>query len=88
MADVYVVLPGGYGTLDEFFTTLADILFNRLTGKTIILYNPDGLYDSLLAQFDTLVAAGLIRQGSFECIRVAASVEELISSLERYTSEN
>ena len=88
MADVYVVLPGGYGTLDEFFTTLADILFNPLTGKTIILYNPDGLYDSLLAQFDTLVAAGLIRQGSFECIRVAASVEELISSLERYTSEN
>ncbi len=51
MADVFVVLPGSYGTLDE----MLDIIASGVVGehkKPLILVNQDGFYDSFLFQID------------------------------------
>lgn len=77
MADVFVVLPGGYGTLDEMFSTLAYINFNGITTKRIILYNPDGLFDSLVAQLQQLVDKGLMKRGALEPLAVADDIEDV-----------
>ena len=81
MADVFVVLPGGYGTLDEMVSTLSYLSFNRITDKWIILYNPDGLYDSTLQQFRAMIERGLMKAQCLDCLEVVATVDELIEKL-------
>ena len=81
MADVFVVLPGGYGTLDEMVSTLSYLSFNRITDKSIILYNPDGLYDSTLQQFRAMIERGLMKAQCLDCLEVVATADEIIEKL-------
>lgn len=51
LADVFIVLPGSYGTLDE----MLDIIASGVVGehkKPLILLNQDGFYNSFLSQID------------------------------------
>lgn len=53
--DVFVVLPGSYGTLDE----MMDIVAGGIVGehkKPLILLNQDGFYDLLLHQIEVMRA--------------------------------
>lgn len=81
MADVFVVLPGGYGTLDEMISTLSYLSFNQITDKSIILYNPDGLYDATLQQFNTMIERGLMKAQCLDCLEVVATADEIIEKL-------
>ena len=56
-ADAIVVLPGGAGSLDEFFEVLtwAQIGLHR---KPILLLNSDGYWQPLLALLDHIIAEG------------------------------
>jgi lysine decarboxylase len=59
-SDVLITLPGGIGTLDEVFTVAA----SRTIGyhaKTVILYNMNGFFDSLIGLLDDLQQRGMIR---------------------------
>lgn len=50
-SDVFVVLPGSYGTLDE----MLDIVASGIVGehkKKVIIVNQNGFYDLLLGQID------------------------------------
>ncbi len=50
-ADIFIVLPGSYGTLDE----MLDIVASGIVGehkKPLIIVNQDGFYDSFLKQID------------------------------------
>lgn len=85
MSDVFVILPGGYGTLDEFLSALAFIRFNGLRDKSIILYNPGGLYDPLLRQFDGLIACGLMDRACLDSVCIVSSSDELIDRLDCIT---
>lgn len=56
-ADAVVVLPGGAGSLDEFF----EVLTWRQLGlheKPILLLNCEGYWDALLAMIDRIIAEG------------------------------
>lgn len=51
LSDVFVVLPGSYGTLDE----MLDIVASGIVGehrKPLIIVNQNGFYDMLLKQID------------------------------------
>jgi uncharacterized protein (TIGR00730 family) len=66
LSDIFVVLPGGYGTLDEMF----DIIGSATVGehrKAIILVNENGFYDLLIAQIDKMKLENYIpEQGNFK----------------------
>ena len=51
LADGYVALPGGYGTLDELFETLTWAQIGEHS-KPVGLLNVDGYYDLLLKMLD------------------------------------
>ena len=53
LSDVFVVLPGSYGTLDE----MLDIIASGVVGehkKPLIIINQDGFYDLFLNQVDLM----------------------------------
>jgi uncharacterized protein (TIGR00730 family) len=69
LSDVFVVLPGSYGTLDE----MLDIVASGIVGehkKNLIIVNQDGFYNRFLSQID------FMRSESF--IPVAESYKPLI----------
>ena len=53
LSDIFVVLPGSYGTLDE----MMDIVTSAVVGehkKPLILVNQDGFYNQLLGQIELM----------------------------------
>jgi uncharacterized protein (TIGR00730 family) len=62
LADAYLVLPGGLGTLDELFEVVALARLEQ-PSKPIGLVNVQGFYDPLLQLFDHLEHQGLLDGG-------------------------
>ncbi|GAB2451926.1 cytokinin riboside 5'-monophosphate phosphoribohydrolase [Hymenobacter qilianensis] len=61
LAEGFVAMPGGYGTLEELFEVLtwAQLGLHR---KPVAVLNVGGYYDQLLALLDTMAREGLLRQ--------------------------
>lgn len=75
-SDVFIALPGGIGTLDEIFTIAASASIGY-HGKSVILYNMKGFWDSLIAMLDDLHGKGVTRKNWRTYIKVANSLEEV-----------
>ncbi len=54
LSDGFIILPGGFGTLEEFFEVLTWLQLG-LHGKPVGILNVDGYYDHLLLQMDLMV---------------------------------
>lgn len=80
-SDAIVVLPGGAGSLDEFFEVLtwAQIGLHR---KPILLLDQDGYWQPLLALIDHTVAEGFAPAAIHDLFDSAPDVEGLLSQLE------
>lgn len=79
-ADAIVVLPGGAGSLDEFF----EVLTWRQIGlheKPIFLLNTEGYWDPLIALLDNVVAQGFAEPSLRASVSVAQSVGALTDGL-------
>jgi hypothetical protein len=78
LCDAILVLPGGYGTLDELLeaVTWAQI---GLHAKPIVLINTVDYWDGLLAFLDTAVDNGFIEARNRELMRVAADAAEALA---------
>jgi uncharacterized protein (TIGR00730 family) len=75
-SDAIVVLPGGAGSLDEFF----EVLTWRQLGlhdKPIYLLNTKGYWDPLLALLDHVVEQGFAGQETRDSVTVVADTESL-----------
>ena len=59
LCEAAIILPGGFGTMDELFEM---ITWNQLSihDKTIILLNSDGYYNNLLAHLDQMQKEGFL----------------------------
>ncbi|HXR39984.1 MAG TPA: TIGR00730 family Rossman fold protein [Terracidiphilus sp.] len=77
LADAFLILPGGYGTLEELLevVTWAQL---RLHAKPCILINTAGYWNGLLQFLDTAVVAGFLKQKNRNLLRVAHSAAEAV----------
>ncbi|MCX7029414.1 MAG: TIGR00730 family Rossman fold protein, partial [Spirochaetes bacterium] len=81
MANAYVALPGGFGTLDELaqVITLAQL---GLAEKPIALVNTAGFYDRLAGFFDQLFEKKFAKTASEGLYRFVATPAEALAYLE------
>lgn len=59
-SDAFVVLPGSYGTLDEFYTVISEEKLMGGETRPIALFNVDGFYDPLLELDRRMISDGLL----------------------------
>jgi uncharacterized protein (TIGR00730 family) len=80
LADAFLALPGGYGTLDEFFEILTWRQL-RLHDKPIGLWNITGFFDPLLAWIERAIADDFIRPKNRDLLVVGNKLDPLLDDL-------
>jgi hypothetical protein len=78
LADAFLVLPGGYGTLEELMEVITWMQLG-LHAKPCILINTSGYWNGLLTFLDTAVAAGFLKPENRALLSVAADAVEAIA---------
>jgi uncharacterized protein (TIGR00730 family) len=80
LCDAAVILPGGVGTLDEFFEM---VTWNQLSihDKEIYIINSDNFFDFLLKHIQQMEKQGFLYESVLERITVLDEPEQLLQYL-------
>jgi uncharacterized protein (TIGR00730 family) len=80
-ADGFLVLPGGIGTLEEFFEvwTAASL---GMHSKPVVVLDPAGFYDPLWAWLAELGRRGFVRQAALDTLLLTRTVEAALGAAE------
>lgn len=81
-ADAFVALPGGFGTLDEFFEILTWAQLG-IHDKPCVLVNTAGYYDQLLAFLEVAVDQGFLKPGNYALIQVVEGATDALQCVQK-----
>ncbi len=78
VCDAAVILPGGFGTLDELFET---VTWNQLTihDKEIYILNSGGFYNHLMEHIELMKQEGFLYDDAIKRITIVQTPEELMN---------
>ncbi len=82
LSDAFIALPGGFGTLDEFFEIVTWAQLN-IHSKPCVLINTDGYYDFLLRFLDHAVREGFVRPANLRLVQVVRNSAEALQWFEQ-----
>lgn len=89
--DALVVLPGGLGTLEEFFEVYTGRILGEHT-KPVILVSPAdprhpeearGFFGPMLSMIDHMIGSGFARRGVLDLVEVVSTPADAIAALDR-----
>ena len=81
LCDGVIMLPGGFGTLEEFFEVLTWLQLG-LHNHPIGLLNVNGFYDHLLLQMDVMVAQRFLKPANRQLVITSGDPIELVNLME------
>ncbi len=83
LCDGVIVLPGGYGTLEEFFEmiTWAQLGLHK---KPIGILNIDGFYDDLIKLVQNMVDKGFLKQVNRDMLLISDTINDLLEKMKNY----
>lgn len=76
-SDVFVVLPGGFGTMDEMFEILTWKQV-KLHNKPVVIFNHLGYWDHLIVLMENIISTGFARPETRDLYTVVNTMEELL----------
>lgn len=76
-ADIFIITPGGVGTMDEFFQVLT-LRHLKQMDTPIVILNINGFYDSLLKLMDSLIELKVVSKEVTEYYDVITSVDDAV----------
>ena len=82
-SDAFVIIPGGFGTMEEVFE-IATWGQLGLHSKPIAILNMGGYYNALISQCKTMVESGFLKTVNLEAIIIEDTIEELFYKIEHY----
>lgn len=83
-AKAFVILPGGYGTMDEFFEALTLIQTKKIKHFPIYLVGRDYWLGLLEWLRTTVLALGNIQKEDFDLIRLTDDPDEIANGIEEH----
>ena len=85
LCDGVIAMPGGFGTLEEFFEMLTWAQLG-LHKKPIAILNIDGFYDSLIIFMQTMVDKGFLKEVNQQMLLVSDNIDELLNKMKEYVA--
>jgi uncharacterized protein (TIGR00730 family) len=85
LSDGFVILPGGFGTLEEFFEVLTWLQLG-LHNKPIGVLNVNGFYDPLFAQMEMMVQSKFLKPANRDLVFNEADAEILINKMDNFSA--
>ena len=86
LCDGIIMLPGGFGTLEEFFEVLTWLQLG-LHKKPIGVLNVNGFYDFLLKQMDVMVEQCFLKPTNRDLVLTSTDPIELVNLLQHFKAE-
>ncbi len=85
LSDGIIALPGGFGTMEEFFEMLTwgQLGLHR---KPAGILNINGFYDPLIALASAMKSNGFIRESSRQMLLISDNINTLLDMMEDYTA--
>lgn len=83
LSDGIITLPGGYGTLEEFFEMLTWAQLG-LHKKPIGILNINNFYNPLIILIQAMVDNGFLKKENQEMLLISNDIEELIYKMKNY----
>jgi uncharacterized protein (TIGR00730 family) len=86
LADAFIALPGGFGTLEEILEviTLKQLNYHN---KAIVFINTNGFYNDLFLQFEKSFAENFAKESYKKIYFIANNSEEAMNYIKTYTPE-
>ncbi len=83
LSDGFVALPGGFGTLEEFFEVLtwAQLGFHH---KPVALLDVAGFYAPMITLLEHMSAEGFVRPNQLRLVMTETNAEKLLARIENY----
>lgn len=85
LSDGFIILPGGWGTLEEIGTIVGGKA-NKLFDKPIAIYNYSGFYDKLIDFLGYMTEKQFSKVSLQSIVFVSDDIDEIITYLETYKS--
>src|ERR1700712_2169801 len=86
LCDGIIMLPGGFGTLEEFFEVLTWLQLG-LHNHPVGILNVNGFYDLLLKQMDVMVAQRFLKPTNRQLVLTSSDPVELVALMKNTTIE-
>ncbi len=86
LSDGVITLPGGFGTMEEFFEVLTWLQLG-IHGNPIGLLNVDGFYNPLLMQIDLMVENKFLKPLNRDLVIAENEPKILIERMEKFDSK-
>ena len=85
LCDGVIALPGGFGTMEEFFEMLTWAQLG-LHQKPIALLNIDHFYDALIAFVQTMAEKGFLRDVNRQMLLVGHDIDDVLGKMDGYVA--
>src|SRR5215469_5327885 len=83
----FIIMPGGFGTMDEFFETITLIQTKMITQFPVVLFGKD-YYKDLMEMIENMAKQGTIAKEDMKLVLVTDNIEEAISHIQTYMTTN
>jgi uncharacterized protein (TIGR00730 family) len=83
----FIIMPGGFGTMDEFFETLTLVQTKTITGFPIVLFGK-AYYKQLMEAIEDMANQGTIAKEDMSLVLVTDSEDEAIDHIRTYITTN
>ena len=83
MADAFIAMPGGVGTMDEFFEVMV-LSQLRVFDKPVALFNVNGYYDDIVRFLERATKEGFIHREHANNIIVSDDPKALLDGIEKF----
>ena len=86
LVDIFLILPGGIGTLAEFVSALEEYR-SKIEDKLIIIYNKDGYYNKIFEWMNENINKGFLSQTLNNDFKVVENLDSLKYYIEDFMED-
>jgi uncharacterized protein (TIGR00730 family) len=83
----FIIMPGGFGTMDEFFETITLVQTKMITQFPVVLFGKD-YYKDLMEMIENMATQGAIAKEDMKLVLLTDNIEEAISHIQTYITTN